>query len=136
MKRNLSLLTLSLFSCIIALAQDKQIKRADDKMLSANTIDKLVNKLMDTAEVTGLCLGIINDNRVTYLKGYGYKNKATNQWNDTATCYYGASLAKPLFAYLVMQLVDERKIDLDKPIYEYLPKPLPEYESYKDLAGD
>src|ERR1700733_9579984 len=35
-----------------------------------------------------------------------------------------------------MQLVDEGKIDLDKPLYTYLPKPLPEYDNYKDLAGD
>ncbi|HEV7620479.1 MAG TPA: serine hydrolase domain-containing protein, partial [Flavisolibacter sp.] len=56
--------------------------------------------------------------------------------NDTATCFYGASLSKSVFAFLVMQLVDEGKIDLDKPLYSYLPKPLPEYNSYKDLAGD
>ena len=136
MKTNLSLLILSILACITTVAQGKQIKRPDDKMLSANAIDKLVNKLMDTAEVTGLCLGIINNNKVAYVKAFGYKNKVTAQWNDTATCFYGASLAKPLFAYLVMQLVDEGEIDLDRPVYTYLPKPLPEYESYKDLAGD
>jgi CubicO group peptidase (beta-lactamase class C family) len=27
-------------------------------------------------------------------------------------------------------------IDLDKPVYQYLPKPPPEYEKYRDLAGD
>ena len=62
-----------------------------------------------------------------------------NQWdelNDTATCFYAASLSKPLFTYLVMQLVDEGDIDLDKPLYIYLPMPLPEYKNYKDLAGD
>jgi CubicO group peptidase (beta-lactamase class C family) len=91
---------------------------------------------MDTADVTGLCLGLIRDNKVVYTKGYGYKNTALHRLNDTATCFYAASLAKSLFAYLVMQLVDERKIDLDKPLYTYLPKPLPSYENYKDLAGD
>ncbi|HEY6389038.1 MAG TPA: serine hydrolase domain-containing protein, partial [Candidatus Acidoferrum sp.] len=43
---------------------------------------------------------------------------------------------KVAFAYMVMQLVQERVLDLDKPISEYLPKPLPEYSDYKDLAGD
>jgi len=117
-------------------AQQKQIKKPDGKTLSTAEIDKIVKQLMDTAEVTGLCLGIINDNNVTYVKSYGYKNKAAGELNDTATCFYAASLAKPLFAYLVMQLVDEGVLDLDKPIYAYLPKPLPEYENYKDLAGD
>jgi CubicO group peptidase (beta-lactamase class C family) len=91
---------------------------------------------MYKAEVTGLCPGIINDNKVAYVKSYGYKNAAKSELNDTTTCFYAASLAKPLFAYLVMQLVDEKVIDPDKPLYTYLPKPLPGYENYKDLAGD
>jgi CubicO group peptidase (beta-lactamase class C family) len=33
-------------------------------------------------------------------------------------------------------LVDEGRIDLDRSIAEYLPRPLPEYEDYHDLAGD
>jgi len=56
-------------------------------------------------EVTGLCLGILNNNQPVYIKAYGYKNKALNTKNDSATSFYAASLAKPLFAYLVMQLV-------------------------------
>jgi CubicO group peptidase (beta-lactamase class C family) len=35
-----------------------------------------------------------------------------------------------------MQLVGNGLIDLDKPVYQYLPKPLPEYSNYADLAGD
>ena len=35
-----------------------------------------------------------------------------------------------------MQLVDKGVIDLDKPVYQYLPKPLPEYPKYVDLAND
>jgi CubicO group peptidase (beta-lactamase class C family) len=37
---------------------------------------------------------------------------------------------------MVMQLVDEKLLDLDRPVYKYLPKPLPEYPAYQDLAGD
>ena len=37
---------------------------------------------------------------------------------------------------MVMQLVDEHVIDLDTSIAKYLPKPLPEYEKYADLAND
>jgi CubicO group peptidase (beta-lactamase class C family) len=47
-----------------------------------------------------------------------------------------ASLTKPVFAAMVMQLVHERIIELDKPVYECLPKPLPEYPAYKDLGDD
>ena len=134
--RKLLLLFLLFLITSAGFAQKKKIIKPDGQLLSIETIDRVVKKLMDTAEVTGLCLGIINENKIVYVKGYGYKNKLRQQWNDTATCFYAASLAKSLFAYLVMRLVDEELIDLDKPLYTYLPKPLPEYEKYKDLAGD
>lgn len=109
---------------------------ADGQRPSFEIIDPHIVKLMDTAHVTGLCVGLVQDNQVAYVKAYGYKNKAAGTMNDTATCFYGASFSKAVFAYLVMELVDSGIIDLDKPLYTYLPKPIPEYDNYKDLAGD
>jgi CubicO group peptidase (beta-lactamase class C family) len=114
----------------------QQIVKANGKPLTPASIDQFIKKLMFEGEVTGLAVGIINNNRPVYVKTYGYKNKAKGQVNDTTASFYAASLAKPLFAFLVMQLVDEKKIDLDKPLYTYLPKPIPDYDIYKDLAGD
>jgi CubicO group peptidase (beta-lactamase class C family) len=114
----------------------QKIKRPDGGSMSPSAIDKIVKKLMDTADVTGVCIGIINNDKPAYVKAYGFRNKAKNQLNDTSTSFYAASLAKPLFAYIVVQLAQEGVIDLDKPLYTYLPKPLPEYSNYKELAGD
>jgi len=112
------------------------IFRADGRSLTTSAIDSLVGRLMYKARVTGLCLGVVENGRPAYIQAYGFRNKAANERNDTATCFYGASLSKSLFAYLVMQLVDQGRIDLDRPLYTYLPKPLPEYEKYRDLADD
>lgn len=109
---------------------------ASAQQLNPSKLDMTVQRLMDTAKVTGLCLAVIKDGRPAYVQAYGYRNKPLQERNDTATCFYGASLSKAVFAYLVMRLVDRRVIDLDKPLYQYLPKPLPEYDNYKDLAGD
>ncbi|MGC4038208.1 MAG: serine hydrolase domain-containing protein [Chitinophagaceae bacterium] len=125
-----------LLLCFVSIKSECQLKQTDGTTTTSGKIDQIVNDLMDKGEVTGLCLGIINDNKPVYIKTYGYKNKPLNEKLDTASCFYGASLAKSLFAYLVMQLVDKGLIDLDKPLYQYLPKPLPEYANYKDLAGD
>jgi CubicO group peptidase (beta-lactamase class C family) len=136
MKRFLFLLNFLILVSIESSAQSFSTKRADGLLISVSSTDSLVEKLIADEHVTGLQLSIINDKRITFIKSYGYKNKATGELNDTATCFYAASLAKSLFAYIVMQLVDEGKIDLDKPLYTYLPKPLPEYDNYTDLAGD
>jgi CubicO group peptidase (beta-lactamase class C family) len=136
MKRILFLVWASAIISHTATAQRKQIQRPDGKILPAASVDKIIAQLMDTAEVTGLSIGIINDNKMAYVKSYGYKNPLKSERIDTATCFYAASLAKPLFAYIIMQLVDEGKIDLDKPLYTYLRKPIPQYTYYKDLEGD
>jgi CubicO group peptidase (beta-lactamase class C family) len=47
-----------------------------------------------------------------------------------------ASFSKVAFGYLALELADEGLLDLDKPIVQYLPKPLPDYPEYADLAGD
>jgi CubicO group peptidase (beta-lactamase class C family) len=133
--KKLTFLILLVFICQAAFAQ-KIVTSPDGKTLTTEQVDRIVKKLMDTAQVTGMGVGIVNNGKPAYVKSYGYRNKPMDQLNDTATCFYAASLAKPLFAYIVMQLVDEHKFDLDKPLYQYLPKPLPEYENYKDLAGD
>lgn len=49
---------------------------------------------------------------------------------------YGASFTKAVFGYFVMQMVEQGMIDLDKPVEQYLAKPLPSFEKYRDLAGD
>ncbi len=130
--------TLLLFLLLIGYAAFAQqtITKPDGQNLTTTQVDRIVKKLMDTAQVTGMGVGIVNDGKIAYVNSYGYKNKPKNELNDTNTCFYAASLAKALFAYIVMQLVDEHKFDLDKPLYQYLPKPLPEYDAYKDLAGD
>ncbi|MEO8017309.1 MAG: serine hydrolase domain-containing protein [Pseudomonadota bacterium] len=101
-----------------------------------SSIEAKVIELMKAEQVAGLGVALIRDGRVTFTKTYGLRNVEQKLPLDADTVMYGASLTKATFAYLVMQLVDEGKIDLDKPVAAYLPKPLPEYPRYRDLAGD
>jgi CubicO group peptidase (beta-lactamase class C family) len=126
---------LLLIACIATAAQTK-ITKLDGQTISHEQIDNIVLQLMKAGDVPGLNLAIINRNQVAYIKSYGFRNKEKAEYVDTSTTFSAASFSKAVFAYLVMQLVDEGKIDLDKPLYQYLDKPIPEYDNYKDLAGD
>ncbi|MDQ3111356.1 MAG: beta-lactamase family protein [Bacteroidota bacterium] len=118
------------------LGSKPEIKKIDGGRISTDEIDNIITQLMDTAHVQGLCVAILNDNKTVYTKAYGFKNKKLNQLLDTSTVLYAASYTKAVFAYLSMLLVQDKILDLDKPLYSYLAKPLPEYEGYKDLAVD
>jgi len=63
------------FSFFIFVSLQAQLKRPDGKIVSTTSINQLVTGLMQKGEVTGLCLGIINDNKPVYIHTYGYKNK-------------------------------------------------------------
>jgi CubicO group peptidase (beta-lactamase class C family) len=104
--------------------------------LRADSFDVKVRQVMKAERVTGLGVAFIRNGKVTMLKAYGLRDVERNLPLKTDTVMYAASLTKATFAYLTMQLVDEGKIDLDKPIASYLPKPLPKYSRYVDLADD
>lgn len=112
------------------------IQRLDGSKLAPKQIDAEVERLMTKGRVPGLALALIQNGKPVYVKSYGLRSVEKNQPLETDTVMYGASLTKLTFAYFVMQLVDEGKINLDQPISAYLKKPLPDYPKYADLAGD
>ena len=132
---------LVLFNIFIASGQT--IRRLDNTTITAANLDKKISGMMKAANVHGLAVAVFNNNRVVYKKTFGYKNVTTKQPINEFSNFYGASLSKAVFAVLVMKLVEEGKLDLDKPLQEYLPKPVYEYQpvtrwhdNYADLKGD
>lgn len=104
--------------------------------LRGAALDREVERLMQAGRVPGLALAVIDDGRIVHLKAYGSRDLERKLPLTTDTVMYGASITKGEFAYAVMSLVESGQLDLDRSIAQYLPKPLPEYEKYADLAGD
>ncbi len=113
---------------------------AQDEVKS--TLDDYVIQGMQRTKAQGLAIAIIENGKVTRVSSWGKRN-VNGDPLTTDTVMYGASLTKAVFAYTVMQLVEEGKLDLDTSIAHYLPKPLPEYTeearkyaAWQHLAGD
>lgn len=130
------LLGIILSYTILTFGQTGLIKRLDGSKITAQQIDLIVTTLMEKAKVTGLGLSIINNNQTVYTKTYGYRDKGREQLMDNETILYGASFSKAVFAFLTLKLVEEGVLDLDKPLYQYLDKPLTDDENYESLKGD
>ncbi|MDX1909043.1 MAG: serine hydrolase domain-containing protein [Bacteroidia bacterium] len=125
-----------LLSFSLLYGQHTAITRLDGSTISSDEIDKTVTRLMQEANVQGLSLSILTHNTSAYIKTYGYKNMDERTYLDTATVLYAASFSKAVFGYLVMKLVQEKVIALDKPLYTYLPKPISAYAYFEELASD
>src|SRR5580692_11495687 len=135
-RNTLLLLAMTATIALPAPGEQSTVKRLDGTMITSAEIDATVTRVMRAAEVTGVGLAIFDHGKVVYRKTYGVRDKEKNLPLTEDSVMTAASFSKVAFAYMVLQLVDEKLIDLDKPVYQYLPKPLPEYPAYKDLAGD
>jgi CubicO group peptidase (beta-lactamase class C family) len=134
----LPLLCVLLISVVIhsteAAATD--VRRLDKSRITQAEIDAKVTSLMKAAEVPGVAIAILNDGKIAYLKTYGFRDTERKLPLTADSVMYAASFTKVSFAYMAMELVHSGVLNLDKPIYQYLPQPLPEYPDYRDLAGD
>lgn len=86
-------------------------------------LDRVISRLMKEGDVPGLSLAVINDGKVLWQHGFGVKNAATKEPVTDDTVFEAASLSKPVFAYAALKLADTGKLDLDKPLSQYLDKP-------------
>jgi CubicO group peptidase (beta-lactamase class C family) len=107
-----------------------------DRIPDAATIDSVATVLMRREQVQGLALAVIDSGRIRHIAAYGWRNAERRLPLTPATVMYGASLTKAAVAYTVLQLVDEGRLALDATAADLLPRPLPEYEEFTDLAGD
>ncbi|MGY4397027.1 CubicO group peptidase (beta-lactamase class C family) [Sphingomonas sp. UYAg733] len=107
-------------------------------------LDTLVKAGMAETGAKGIAIAYIDHGQVVFARSWGARN-ANGDPLTPDTVMYGASLTKTVFGNFVMQLVEEGRIDLDRSIADYLPKPLPDYAGptienryarWSDLAGD
>jgi CubicO group peptidase (beta-lactamase class C family) len=86
-------------------------------------LDSKVPDLLNKYNVPGVSMAIIRDGEIVYSKAWGVQRAGEGSQIDEQTLFEAASLTKPVFAYGVLKLVRDKKIDLDKPLSEYLQEP-------------
>ena len=69
------------------------------------------------------------------VEGFGVRRAGTDDKVTGDTVFEAASLSKPVFASIVMQLAAEGLIDLTRPLVSYLPLPNPADERAKGITA-
>jgi len=100
---------------------------------TTDAIDAYAQRAMAGTGAQGLAIAVINDGEIRHVAAYGRRN-AQGAPLTVDTVMYGASLTKAVFAQTVMQLVDQGRVDLDRPIADLLPQPLPDYGENADVV--
>ena len=101
---------------------------------NAAAVDARVRAAMAETHANGMAIALIDDGRVAYVQAYGTRN-AKGDPLQTDTVMYGASITKTVMAYAALTLVDQRKLDLDAPLADYLERPLISYGERPGTPG-
>ena len=83
-------------------------------------INRFVETEMDAQRIPGLALGIVEDDRIVLMRGFG-KADASGRAVSPQTPFIIGSLSKSVTALAIMQLVEARKVELDAPVQRYIP---------------
>lgn len=76
-------------------------------------------RLMQALRVPAIGMAVVERGEVVWARNLGVTNAETRAPVADDTLFEDASLSKPVFAYLVLQLADQGVIDLDAPLVRY-----------------
>jgi CubicO group peptidase (beta-lactamase class C family) len=82
----------------------------------------LIEREMKKHNVTGLSIALVDDQHVVWTQGFGYADEARGIPATPDTVYRAGSISKLFTASAAMQLAEQGKLDIDKPLRDYLPE--------------
>ena len=136
---------LGLFVCVCAVAASGGAQRTVSAgevpvpgggARRAGEVEAAVLSAFRQANIKTAAVAVATDGGPVFTRALGVRVGDQGGPADDDTVFRAASLGKPVFAYLVLTLVKDGRLDLDRPLHAYLPKPLPRFAEYADLAGD
>lgn len=86
-----------------------------------NTIGSYIEEAMASWQVPGLVLAVIQGDDIVHLQGYGVRDIETSAPITPDTLFAIASASKAFTAMGIALLVDEGRLEWDKPVRDYLP---------------
>lgn len=108
-----------ILAMVIAIQANSQQINIDQKLRG---IDVTINKILKDWNVPGCGVGIVVKDKLVFAKGYGYRNIGKKQPITPNTLFQIASNTKLFTATAIGFLVEEGKLDWDKPIKTSIPQ--------------
>ena len=111
--------------------QSAQIGKAHLKLASVSPesrrdvdyalLDSRLRRLMTKPTMVGMAVGVVENGRITFLRGYGETLAGSGDPVTPETVFRWASVSKGVAATMVAKLAEEGKIQLQAPVADYAP---------------
>lgn len=116
--------------CIIAQSTkystevENRIKKVENGLMgwvqTQDTLKWSLKERMALYNIQGLSIAVINDYKIEWSKGYGWADTLEHRPVTVQTLFQAASISKSLNGVGILKLVEEKKLDLNTDINEYL----------------
>jgi CubicO group peptidase (beta-lactamase class C family) len=80
----------------------------------------LIRSAIVEESLPSLAVAVARDGQILWEEGFGWADREARTPATAQTMYSLASISKPITATGIMRLVEEKKLDLDRPINDYL----------------
>ena len=85
-------------------------------------VTKVFQGYVDSGQLPGAVVLIARNGKVAYQQAFGYQDREQNAPMAMNSIFRIASMTKPLVSVGVMMLVEEGKLDISAPVFQYLPE--------------
>jgi len=92
-----------------------------DAPRSLEELQQRITKILARDHIVGASIALVDRNGPIWIGGLGVRDRATGAPVDGDTAFRVGSLSKSVIALGVMRLVDQGKLDVDRPLREILP---------------
>lgn len=111
----------SLLGCASAPTRPPSIARGDYDA-AKEYVTRLIQHRMKAHSLAALSIVLVDDQEVIWAEGFGHADKERNIRATAETAYRVGSISKLLTATAAMQLVEQGRMGIDKPLQNYLPR--------------
>ena len=96
----------------VAVGEDAEVPHAVDYQ----RLDERLRRLSEDPAMVGLAVGVVENGRIRFLKGYGVTFAGGNEPVTADTVFRWASLSKGVAADMVASLANDGRLSLDDPV--------------------
>jgi len=104
---------------------EKRIKEVENNLglwvnIEGASNKKTLQQQMDFYHVNGVSIAVIKDYKIEWTRGYGWADSAEQRPVTTATLFQAGSISKSINGIGILKLVQEKQLNLDTDINDYL----------------